>query len=143
MNKATKYPLLRDAIAIIMGIPNDRLNLCLVRRNPVDWHSHKDAHHCGTVGCAIGWLSLHPQFNALGLKPGRDPADLVLKGREVTFQVAAARLFGITEDEGIDLFAPAMSIECDSGLSPLTPHKEMLRLRVRKFFASKGEACAI
>ena len=54
------YPLLREAYAIIDGIPDDRFNLDLFRNSC-------DPHYCGTIACAAGWLAMHPTFMALGL----------------------------------------------------------------------------
>ena len=59
MNQET-YPLLREAYAIIDGIPDDRFNLRT-------YANSTDPNHCGTIACAVGWLAMHPTFNALGL----------------------------------------------------------------------------
>ncbi len=145
MQSETKYTLLRDAIAIVRGIPSRRFNLNVVRRNNRKGERHRDAHHCGTVGCVMGWLSLHPQFNALGLTAGYHQADLVLDGTKQTFDAAAAALFGITHREARDLFGPVgdsfYDLSNDDHAAP-KGHRAVLRNRVRKFLESKGEKCA-
>ena len=53
-------PRLREAYAIIDGIPDDRFDLR-------HFANSDDPHDCGTIACAAGWLAMHPKFNALGL----------------------------------------------------------------------------
>ncbi len=66
--------LLKDAYAIIEGMPDERIDLDF-------WQDNKDVGKlmlrgaisrakqidCGTIACAAGWLSLHPDMNARGL----------------------------------------------------------------------------
>lgn len=54
------YELIKDAYAIIDGIPEESFNL--------DQWFRPARGACGTIACAAGWLAQHPDFNALGLK---------------------------------------------------------------------------
>ncbi|KVQ35726.1 hypothetical protein WK03_35245 [Burkholderia cepacia] len=57
------FELLRDAFAIIDGIPDSSLNLAT-------WRQKGRKHECGTLACAAGWLAMHPDMNELGLSTG-------------------------------------------------------------------------
>lgn len=56
------YPRLRDAYAVIDGIPEHNINLT-IWLNP----GSEPVAECGTIACAAGWLCLYPGFNELGL----------------------------------------------------------------------------
>jgi hypothetical protein len=94
------YPdirLLKDAYAIIDGVPNSAFSLKQWRlrqgKNLTD----------GTICCAAGWLTLHPKFEALGLTfdgTGR-PAFGLYRG-----YAALAALFRIDTSEAYAMFCP-------------------------------------
>lgn len=55
------FELLREAFAIIDGIPQEAFNLCA-------WTSKKgESLSCGTIACAGGWIARHPTFTRLGV----------------------------------------------------------------------------
>ena len=60
--KTESYPRLRQAYAIIDGIPDERFNLSQIANSD-------DPNHCGTIACAAGWLAMHPGFETLKLTP--------------------------------------------------------------------------
>jgi hypothetical protein len=63
MNTTTRpnFELLRDAFAIIDGIPNKAFKLD-------SWRENGDGPACGTIACAGGWLAMHPTMNQAGLR---------------------------------------------------------------------------
>jgi hypothetical protein len=56
------FELLRDAFAIIDGIPKRAFDLDM-------WRTKGAGPSCGTIACAGGWLAMHPAMNERGLKP--------------------------------------------------------------------------
>lgn len=94
------YPdirLLQDACAILEGVPDNLVSLS-------QWRLSEGASLSeGTVCCAAGWLTLHPQFVARGLtfdKGGR-PSFGLYRG-----YAALAALFRIDTDVAYALFSP-------------------------------------
>jgi hypothetical protein len=109
-----KIELFKDAIAIIRGIPEDRLNL-------EDWQSRKASSlyqglrllghpvrqpgdiDCQTIACAAGWLALHPKMQKLGIEVSPSSGSPVFHSE--WGGAAFAKLFNITEEEGVCLFS--------------------------------------
>jgi hypothetical protein len=121
------YELLKEAYAIIDGIPKRRFNL---NRIAVPKHKHDDGDkpmraRCGSIGCAIGWLAMHPTFNAMGLWVDRQGR--LHLGTETTDFVWAARyIFGLDSYDAIEIFTEASKYERGD-------HKSIWRTRVRSF----------
>lgn len=99
-----KTELLKDAVAIIRGIPADRLDLN-------DWQQHNDDAailveqiSCGTIACAAGWLALHPDMRARGMGISYISGAPLFEGK--VGYPALAHFFGINEDEAQILFGP-------------------------------------
>lgn len=91
-----KYSLLRDAYAIIDGIPEERFNL-------QNWRSYESGlTDCGTIACAAGWLTMHPDMQALGLATRGQCHSPAFNG--VGSYDALARFFGIDNDAAAGLF---------------------------------------
>ena len=101
--------LFKDAIAIIAGIPDERLSLgewqCddmlgfKVVRKPKKIKCH-------TIACAGGWLALHPTMREHGLRPSPVDGAPILKDGGLyqdPFE-ALATLFDISEKEATKLF---------------------------------------
>lgn len=118
MNPTTptqNYELLREAAAIIDGIPARRFNLGSIIRTKNGQPVTK-ATDRGAVGCGLGWLGLHPKFQALGLVTSYDPTRsfweeerLVYKQQDYypsNFDKVAADLFGISQSDAHNLFKP-------------------------------------
>jgi hypothetical protein len=107
MNTQDKYERLKQAYAIIDGIPegNFDLNDIITRRG--------NTLGCGTIACAMGWLGMHPTFM-------RKEYEIIDRGdriywykrktkdtSEVTcslFYEVAADLFNLTHKEACDMF---------------------------------------
>lgn len=135
------YNLLRDAAAIIDGIPPMNFRLS-------GWYKDRDKApeaNCGTIACALGWLALHPKFQALGLKPRHNWLGAVPSVLHYSPMESAARLFGITHDEAVDLFCvPGAStydqhLEGRSTMGAGAWQKHMFDHRVRSFLRYKGQ----
>lgn len=126
------YSLLRDAYAIIDGIPEDRFDLR-------QWWSSRPS--CGTVATVVGWLALHPQMQALGLHPDEAGAPK-LNGFTDGYQ-SLAYLFGLTYGEALLLFTGGIHAKDKMRFRGLPNHKELWLYRVREFLKSKGEPCAL
>lgn len=98
-----KRDLLQRAVEIIRGIPVDRFNLDFVAND-------NDPRDCGTVGCAIGWLGMNPEFQALGLRTGLPEGaggcGTFWHGQFTSFARAASELFGISLGAAWELFKP-------------------------------------
>lgn len=62
-------------------------------------------HKCGSLGCAMGWASTIPEFQALGL---RSAGDTVYFNGRYGFG-AAEKFFGLEYDEANFLFCPDVS----------------------------------
>jgi hypothetical protein len=133
-----KRELLREAAAIVDGIPVNRFNLAqvLYRNGAPNYRGKLSPNHCGTVGCALGWLSLHPEFQALGLT-NNDQGGLLLNGEWCHYAEAGAQIFGITDAESADLFCPAGDSGLDSGADHYLTDKALFRHRVVKFLAGR------
>lgn len=134
------YPLLRDAYAIIDGIPEANINLGM-------WIRHYERSiptpTCDTLACAAGWLMLHPQFQALGFKPEFTDYRVIQPelcvpscGRRSRGFQALADLFGMTGPDAQHIFGRRID------KSPYDPPidmkeqmtgKQLWQYRVRKF----------
>lgn len=113
------YPLLREAYAVIDGIPKDQFSLRT-------WSNGKKP-SCGMIGCGGGWLASYPPFIEQGLRMrGGQP---YYKGKYAF--AALAEFFGITYADA-DLIFTAHSTR--SRFSD----KEVWKMRVKRFLESHG-----
>jgi hypothetical protein len=95
-----KFALLKEAYAIIDGIPAKRFDLADIVNG---YETPPSPHNCNTIGCAIGWLAMHPKFQKLGL--GLDArGGLMWKGHPAHFDDAAAELFSIPRGDADVMF---------------------------------------
>jgi hypothetical protein len=135
-----KYKLLKEAYAIIDGIPEDRFNLNFINKNDRGG-PRNDPHHCGTIGCAIGWLAMHPKMQALGLGYEETGVCLMFKGAELLgYESAAMRLFNITHTDARNLFGSEGLSRYDRDATSLrNNHKALFRHRVKAFLREHGQ----
>jgi hypothetical protein len=138
MSKQTNYALLREAYAIIDGVPDEALCLNswsanLGRVNP---------HRCGTLGCAAGILAVHPSMTAAGLQADGFGTPVFCGHEEYG---ALALFFKTTVDESRALFAwrNGSYLEDDGVLDRFKTDKQLWLYRVRAFLRAKGEHVAI
>jgi hypothetical protein len=130
------YELLREAYAIIGGIPDEVFDLeTIVKRRG-------DSLACGTICCAAGWLAHHPEFNARGLTvEGRS---LHWKGESHLWQweVAIANVFGIGCETAEKLFGMrgyGLLGRKEVGVYSTLSDKELWLLRVRTYLERHGQ----
>lgn len=128
---------LREAYAIIDGVPEDRMNLNDVASN-FEGGDPTDIHHCGTVGCAIGLLAMHPYFQALGLYLERDESAIeygysMTKAGTKGYVRVGMEIFDLDYDEAHDLFRPSRDWE----RAAYGSDKAIWLARVRKFLAEQ------
>lgn len=139
--------LLKDAYAIIDGIPDKFFNL----NTWVEDACELGGGGCGTIACAGGWLAMHPKFNELGLKfkwtrgqgRGNNERYMTYKGfpeapgAEDNHEVLA-RVFGITRHQSHNLFSGVGGSAYDRGAGRSVfvyskSHKDVFKNRVIKF----------
>ncbi|MFW6855296.1 hypothetical protein ACODYM_28815 [Burkholderia gladioli] len=133
------FELLRDAFAIIDGIPDQafRLDAWVKRRG--------DALDCGTIACAGGWLAQHPKFTRMGLTLNfsGDFARPELHNRARDYQ-ALSQMFSLRRGDEVDIFAPRHTGYKDDELS-LSQHyalsdQKLWKRRVLRLFQEYGES---
>jgi hypothetical protein len=95
------YELLKDAFAIIGGIPPDAVTL--------DWTKSKDGEALdkGALYHPARWLSLHPAFQKRGLTASENGKQLLYPGAAASGRSNSevlAQLFGIPVSDAINLF---------------------------------------
>lgn len=138
------FELLKDAYAVISGIPDRHFHL--------DTWVHPTqttctTNGCGTIACAGGWLAHHPYFQEQGLRikwnrgSGRNQNIRVIafgKGKDTLEGFdGLAKLFRITEPQARQLFAGSHASPFDHSIfterGTNITHKELFKSRVRKF----------
>lgn len=146
ITKPINFELLRDAYAIIDGIPDDaiHLNYIVSRRG--------ETPACGTIACTLGFLAMHPQFQALGLGLKHTLGmQLTMHGHVTSFRSAAHEIFGLNEAEteavfgsyGVGAYDPDLVggfVQSHDGKKP--SHKQLFKLRVVEFLREHGQPVA-
>jgi len=102
MTDTPDLELLKDAFAIIAGIPADAVTL--------DWNRNKEGEALdkGSVHHPARWLSLHPGFQERGLSASANGKQLLYKGGAEpggVYSEALAQVFGLPIRDIISLFA--------------------------------------
>lgn len=124
MTSHTDYELLKDAYAIIDGIPDEAIAFgapCKVRGRSLD---------NGTICSPEGWLAQHPQFVALGLGVEPDGASLQFLGEKLSPVPAMAKVFRMPEEEAARLFGDRSEF-IGGGASTQASDKQLWLSRVR------------
>ena len=132
--KKPNFELLKDAYAIINGIPDEIVNLDSIIQ------SRGDSLECGTVACAIGWLGMHPKFQKLLNPTAGNYPDWVIGGElHCDHSAAAAALFRIDQEDGFNLFSSSQNSRYDRKFDRALGHKAMFLHRVKSFLKERGE----
>lgn len=119
MQMTETYPLLREAYAVIDGIPQEQFSLA-------SWSNGKQP-SCGMIGCGGGWLASYPPFIERGLHMVRgEPC----YKRKYAFE-ALAEFFGIK-------YSDANMIFTNWGISSIHSDKEEWKRRVKRFLEFHG-----
>ncbi len=127
------------AYEIIDGIPDSKFNL-----NDFVIQTGKGSLKCGTIACAAGWISLHPEFSPL-LNPEQHMTNTgMAKWSRQQFNIvdrlgvlrktssyfnAMAYLFNLSDLESLHLFGMPADYEIGSN------HKEMWQNRVKSLLS--------
>lgn len=127
------YELLKEAYAIIGGIPARKINLeaIITDRGP--------SLACGTIACAAGWLAMHPKFKDMGLGLNPHGGGLAVNGIHTMFDTAMAQVFGITVGDAMDLFGTRHFSRFDSDLPQHLGDKALWKARVKAFLRAQGQ----
>lgn len=115
METGPDFELLKDAYAIIDGIPETAIELDSLQA------ARGESLDKGTICSPAGWLAQHPQFAALGLSLSEDGGQLLLDGEPETGSTAEtmAKVFALPQPDADRLFGTRSSYTLgdDSGLS--------------------------
>ena len=135
----TKYELLRQAAAVVDGIPTDDVWLGM-------WFDDEngDRPGCGLIACAGGWIALSPFGESLGLCSINFGKSIVLRQNVFLNSIdslAVALRLKIKDAE--ELFAERGFSRFDRAIYVNTgwviTDKDLFRARVRAFLMYKGE----
>lgn len=128
------FELLKDAYAIIAGIPEEQFDLDMVFKN------RGGSNGCGTIACAIGWLSLHPKFIELGLR--QSYCGVSLHSAPYFYDDAAKVIFSISIHQARAIFGrEGISWYDHPDMTKALPnnHKALFLHRVESFLKEHGE----
>ncbi|RZI42338.1 hypothetical protein EGT07_14090 [Herbaspirillum sp. HC18] len=134
MDTAPNFELLKDAYAIIDGIPETAIDLDMLCSAWGESLEH------GTICSPAGWLAQHPKFMELGLSMSGDGTRLLLDGEASEGESAPEilrRIFGLEIEDARRLFADRnmYTLGDDSGLSD----KRLWQREVRGFLKHHGQ----
>lgn len=134
METGPDYELLKDAYAIIDGIPENAISLEKLQSTRGETLGH------GTICSPAGWLALHPRFNELGLSMSDDGERLMLNGNlvdDASPALVMTQLFGLPPSDAEHLFGKrdTYTLGDDSGLSD----KRLWQREVRDYLKSHGQ----
>jgi hypothetical protein len=135
-NLTPNYELLKEAYAIIDGIPDEYFDLESIVKN--------DTEHvgCGTIACAAGWLGLHPKFIKLGYTVTTNYGVTVARFKNAAYcglYDALSRLFNVQYSDATSLFCASYDSRFDSKVKSSISHKEMWKNRVVAYLKEKGQ----
>ncbi|MEB0029156.1 hypothetical protein QN372_00185 [Undibacterium sp. RTI2.1] len=127
------FELLKDAYAIISGIPESQIDLGSITKNDCTEAS------CSTIACAAGYLAMHPQFNALGLSIG-GKGELVYKNRiNWNYIDPLSSIFGLTEKDATNLFSHVDGSRYDAEILDASSDKALWLKRVEAFLKENDQ----
>jgi len=134
MDTAPNFELLKDAYAIIDGIPETAINLDKLVSARGETLEH------GTACSPAGWLAQHPKFVELGLSLSDYDSGLVLAGESPGEQSQTgilAHVFGLEPGDAAHLFGDrnTFTLGDDSGLSD----KRLWLRELREFLKQHGQ----
>ncbi|RJF96143.1 hypothetical protein [Noviherbaspirillum saxi] len=134
MEMGPDFALLKDAYAIIDGIPETAISLDKLRSAKGDSLEH------GTVCSPVGWLAQHPDFMRFGLSLNEDGSELLLHGKPTMEDSPAyimARIFGLSPVDANQLFGDrdTYTLGDDSGLSD----KRLWQRELRDYLKAHGQ----
>lgn len=131
MTTRADYELLKDAYAIVDGIPEAAIAVGLPCSKIGPTLSE------GTVCSPEGWLALHPTFVELGLSMSADGRSLQFNGEQEPVASAMAKVFRLPEDEATQLFGNRTSDSGDASDSTMSD-KQSWQMRIRHHIHSRA-----
>lgn len=134
MDTGPDFELLKDAYAIIDGIPETAVALGKLQT------AKGESLEKGTICSPAGWLAQHPEFNDAGLSLSEDGNYLILNGElseTATPAQIMAQLFALRQPDAELLFGErdTYTLGDDSGLSD----KRLWLREVREFLRQHGQ----
>ncbi|UUZ75458.1 hypothetical protein LP414_27465 [Polaromonas sp. P1(28)-13] len=123
------FELLKDAYAIIGGIPKNVIDLDQIEKQ------RGKSLSCGTICCAAGWLGHHPMFKAKGLSV-LENGSLAINGEHVWYEEAMAKIFDIPVRDAESLFGSTYNMT--DGNSKKS-HKQIWLKRMRDYLRGHGQ----
>lgn len=134
MDTGPDFELIKDAYAIIDGIPETAIDLDQLQT------ARGETLERGTICSPAGWLAQHPKFLELGLSLSEDGSRLLLNGEPAETDSPAqvmAQVFRLRPVDAERLFADrnTYTLGDDSGLSD----KRLWLHEVREFLKEQGE----
>lgn len=134
METGPDFELLKDAYAIIDGIPETAIALDKLQS------ARGETLESGTICSPAGWLAQHPAFQERGLSLSEDGSQLLLNGEPADTTSPApimAQLFRLPEVDAERLFGDrnTYTLGDDSGLSD----KRLWLHEVREFLKEHGQ----
>lgn len=131
MTTRPDYELLKDAYAIVDGIPEAAIALGLPCSKIGPTLPE------GTVCSPEGWLALHPTFNALGLSISEDGTSLRFNGEQEAVSTAMAKVFHMSDEEAAQLFEN-QSAQGEGESSSNMSDKQLWQMRIRHHIHGKA-----
>lgn len=134
MSDTPNYELLKDACAIIGGIPPAAISL--------DWNRSKEGLSLteGTVFHPARWLALHPSFQELGLSVSENGKHILYQGQSFAggaYSESLAQLFGLSAGDVVGLFAERGTRMGEANLND--SDKALWLRRVTSYLRSHGQ----
>lgn len=124
------FKLLSELAGMVNGIPANRFDIDSLICGE---------HTCWSIGCVIGYASLHPDWQERGLKWDRVMEEVTLNGDVVDYDTAAEELFDLISGDGRRLFGPAWNDDLDTELKGGGKHKQLFARRLVRFFDEHKE----
>jgi hypothetical protein len=128
MADSPDYGLLKEAYAIVDGIPAEAITL--------DWNKTKEGPSLveGTVFHPARWLAIHPDFQKLGLSMAENGKHLLFNGQSAaggTYSDPLAQVFGLPVSDIVSMFAERGTRMGES--IPTLTDKDVWQNRVRSY----------
>lgn len=101
--------LLRRLGAVFDGVPAERVDLGEIYvMGSRDKYAEPDPNLCGTIGCFMGWVGMHPIAHHHGVRLVSDNRFHIrgIPGTTHGYAYAASFLFNISFTDALELFGP-------------------------------------
>ena len=124
------HPLIRQAYAIVDGIPSNRIKLSKIA-------THRNPNNSRTVACPAGWIAMHPMFMSLGLdlKYHKEVGYILTLPGETDkwWDQILSQVFNIPVSDAARIFGPRGHVHDFTNTITYTSDKEVWQRRVHRF----------